>query len=42
MSKIIELLKNNINASGSISLKEYMTIVLYHPNMVIMQKRIYW
>ncbi len=31
MSKIIEILKKNIRASGSISLKEYMSIVLYHP-----------
>ena len=30
MSDIIKILKNNINFSGSISLKEFMSVCLYH------------
>ena len=31
MTKIEKLIKDNISTSGSISLEEYMTICLYHP-----------
>lgn len=31
MTKIEKIIKDNINATGSISLEEYMTVSLYHP-----------